>query len=215
MQLQYARDNMERMPYEHYMEQYQQTEPVNIYNRLRIPFDLQSREFTVMFLENIYHISHPDFQIRYEGTKDTYYPLEKDVYAKILVLRYLLNADIFQHNGKFRAYQEFPSGNLYYKQFQGRCIFRINRKYGNRLDVLEKVMSHLGALSIGLGDRGYEIEIFEGLCARFIFWEGDDEFPTASQILFSSNFPAAFSVYDLAEIGEICINTFQAIEKTL
>lgn len=76
-------------------------------------------------------------------------------------------------------------------------------------------MRHLGALSIGSGDRGYEIEIFEGLYARFIFWEGDDEFPTASQILFSSNFPAAFSAYDLAEIGEICINTFQTIEKTL
>lgn len=74
-------------------------------------------------------------------------------------------------------------------------------------------MSCLGASSVKLGDAGYELEILEELYVRFIFWEGDEEFPSSCQILFSSNFPAAFGTYDLAEVGEICINTFGAIEK--
>ena len=76
-------------------------------------------------------------------------------------------------------------------------------------------MNCLGASPLNLGDAGYELEIFEELYVRFIFWEGDEEFPASSQILFSSNFPAAFGTYDLAEVGEICINTCSAIEKLL
>lgn len=143
-----------------------------------------------------------------------FYPLEEDIYAKILVLRYLLNASVFSHNGDFRAYRELPSGDLYYRQFQGRCIFRLNREYGNRLETIKHIMDSLDATSINMADKGYELEIFENLYLRFLFWAGDEEFPASSQILFSSNFPAAFDAYDLAEIVEICIHTFCEIEKS-
>ena len=81
--------------------------------------------------------------------------------------------------------------------------------------MLKKVMDHLGAAPVKLGNMGYDLEIFEELYVRFILWEGDEEFPASSQVLFSSNFPAAFGAYDLAEVGEICINTFSNIEKIL
>ncbi len=220
--LNYAKDNMERMPYEFYLEKYQQADPVDISNRLGIPYDCTGQEFTIMFMGNLYHITYPEFTVSHMKEEKeqlcesgAYYPLEADVYAKILVLRYLLNSSIFPHNGDFRAYRELPSGDLYYRQFQGRCVFRLCRKYGNRLEALEQIMNCLGASSVKLGDMGYELEIFEELYVRFILWEGDDEFPASAQILFSSNFPAAFGTYDLAEVGEICINTFGAIEKLL
>lgn len=66
-----------------------------------------------------------------------------------------------------------------------------------------------------MADKGYELEIFENLYLKFLFWEEDEEFPASSQILFSSNFPAAFDAYDLAEVGEICINAFSEIAKSL
>ena len=91
----------------------------------------------------------------------------------------------------------------------------MNRKYGNRLEIMERIMDTLGAAQVHMADKGYELEIFENLYLRFLFWEGDEEFPASSQILFSSNFPGAFDAYDLAEIGEICINTFNEIEKRL
>lgn len=215
MEFQYAKDNMERMPYEFYMEHYQQADPVEISTRLGMPYDFEKKEFTVLFMNVVYHISYPDFTVMHEGTEKYFYPLEEDVYAKILVLRYLLYASMFSHNGDFRAYRELPSGDLYNRQFQGRCIFRLNRKYGNRLEIMEKIMRHLDAVSVKSSDRGYELEVFENLYIRFLFWEGDEEFPPSSQILFSSNFPAAFGAYDLAEVVEICINTFEAIDNLI
>ena len=214
----YAKDNMERMPYEYYMEKFKMSDPVSISTRLGIVYNLAEQEFVFMFMGSLYYIHYPDFEVRHgnlETETSTYYPLEEDIYAKILVLRYLLNASVFPHNGEFRSYKELPSGDLYARQFEGRCISRMNRKFGSRLKKFKEIMECTGAVPVHLGDIGYELELFEELYLRFIFWEGDEEFPASSQILFSSNFPAAFGAYDLAEIGEICIHTFCAIEKQL
>ena len=167
MPFDYAKDNMERRPYEFYIEEYRQADPIEISNRLGIAYDVQKSEFIIFFMGVNYHV---------------------------------------------RAYRELPSGELYYRQFQGRCIFRLNRKYGNRLETMERIMDTLGAAQVHMADKGYELEIFENFYLRFLFWEGDEEFPASSQILFSSNFPAAFDAYDLAEVGEICINAFDEIE---
>lgn len=169
MPFDYAKDNMEKRPYEFYMEAYRQADPIEISNRLGIVYDLQKSKFAILFLNVEYHISHPDFQVTHEESEMCFYPLEEDIYAKILVLRYLLNANVFPHNGDFRAYRELPSGDLYYRQFQGRCILRLNRKYGNRLEIVEGIMGSLGAVSVHMADKGYELEIFENLYLRFLF----------------------------------------------
>ena len=211
----YAKDNMERKPYEFYMEEYRKADPRKISNRLGIAYDIQRSELTIWFMGVNYRVSHPDFRITHEKSEKCVYPLEDDIYAKILVLRYLLNASVFLHNGEFRAYRELPAGDLYNRQFQGRCIYRLNREYGNRLETIEQIMDELDAIPVNMADMGYELEIFEDLYLRFLFWKGDEEFPVSSQILFSSNFPAAFDTYDLAEICEICICTFKKIERKL
>lgn len=47
MKLDYAKDNMERMPYEFYLEKYQQADPISISNRLGVPYDCARQEFTI------------------------------------------------------------------------------------------------------------------------------------------------------------------------
>ena len=46
-----------------------------------------------------------------------------------------------------------------------------------------------------------------------ILWEGDEEFPPSSQILFSDNFPVAFQAEDMAVVGDISINMLKALAK--
>lgn len=70
----------------------------------------------------------------------------------------------------------------------------------------------LGGILIPGGDAAVELELFDNLYIRFLLWEGDEEFPASSQILFSSNFPAAFSVYDLTEIAEIILGVMKEKE---
>ena len=47
MPFDYARDNMERRPYEFYIEEYRQADPMEISNRLGIAYDVQKSEFII------------------------------------------------------------------------------------------------------------------------------------------------------------------------
>ena len=47
MPFDYARDNMERRPYEFYIEEYRQADPMEISNRLGIAYDVQKSEFLI------------------------------------------------------------------------------------------------------------------------------------------------------------------------
>lgn len=46
----YAKDSMERKPYEFYMEEYRQADPIEISNRLGIVYDIQKSEFVILFM---------------------------------------------------------------------------------------------------------------------------------------------------------------------
>ena len=91
-------------------------------------------------------------------------------------------------------------------------IQRLLRIYSGRIPDFKEAAVKLGGILIPGGDAAVELELFDNLYIRFLLWEGDEEFPASSQILFSSNFPAAFSVYDLTEIVEIILGVMKEKE---
>ena len=75
-------------------------------------------------------------------------------------------------------------------------------------------MEKIGAEKISNGDAGYEFEFLNDLKLRFILWAGDDEFPPSAQILFSDNFPMAFTQgEDMAVVGDVSINMLKALSR--
>ena len=141
-----------------------------------------------------------------------WYPLEEKPNAKILVLRYLTEGGAAPSTGKFLTYREIPWGEVYFKQFQGRCLFRLAFGFGGKLDKFREIMERVGAQAISSGDVGYELEFMKGLFVRLILWAGDDEFPPSAQILFSDNFPAAFTQgEDMAVVGDVTMDMLKAL----
>lgn len=212
-ELNYRKDSKEQMPYEHYTEAFRQADPKEIGGRLQIPYDEEAKEFTLTFLGTTYKVSWPEYEVTHQENKSGYYPLEDMIYAKILVIRYLLEGKCVLSKGEFKTYREMPWGEVYYQQFNGRCILRLAYGFGNKQDDFRKVMEMLGGTKLSYGDISYEIELFEGFSLRFILWAGDDEFPPSSQILFSDNFSEAFSAEDMAVTGDVCIGTFKNLSK--
>ena len=124
-----------------------------------------------------------------------------------------------------------PWGEVYLRQFDGRCIKRLAFTYGNRLKDFKEIMEHIHAVPVDHGDIAYQVEIFPGYVVQMILWEGDDEFPPSAQILFSDNFPAAFTpssqilfsdnfpvsfaAEDMAVMGDVIIGSLKAFLKCL
>lgn len=211
----YGKDNKERLPWEHYLSMYEKADPQEIAQRLQIVYDEAAKSFQVEFLCSVYAVTWPDFQVTHQEDDMGYYPLEDMIAAKILVIRYLLKGEVSFPSGRFVAYSDMPWGNVYQKQFHGRCILRLAYGFGSKLDRFAAVLEHMKGKKLELGDISYEICLIERYYVRFILWEGDDEFPPSSQIIFSDNFPHAFEAEDIAVVGDVTIGMMKELDKRM
>ena len=211
----YGKDSKERLPWEHYLSQYQESDPKEIAARLGISYDEEQKYFTLKFLGTVYQISWPDFQVSHEADDMGFYPLETMTYARTLTIRFLLNGAEASGSGKFKTYREMPWGEVYLRQFDGRCIKRLAFSYGNRIKDFQAIMEHMHCGPVKHGDIAYQLEIFPDYLVQMILWEGDDEFPPSSQILFSDNFPISFQAEDMAVMGDVIIGSLKSFAKCI
>lgn len=208
----YAKNSKEDIPFGQYMEQYKAMDPLECASRTGVPYDEETRCFTLRMLQKEYQISWPELNItRTDQTDTDYAVLENEVPAKILALRFLLHGVCSETTGKFLTYREVPSGEVYFRQFSGRCLARLAYGFGFKPDKLKNAFERLGAKPLKNGDVSYELEIIDRHYVQFILWVGDDEFPPNAQMLFSDNFPLSFLPEDLAVVGDISINTFKKL----
>ncbi len=204
-------NNKELIPLEHYLDQYKKADPEEISGRTGIAFQQEKGAFAVEYLHRHYDVFWPEFDVKLseEDQGDAYAPLIETNQSKILVIRFLLEGAKAQSTGKFLTYRDVPWGEVYYRQFSGRCLSRLAFSYGNRLADYQKRMQHMGAAPIKESDAGYMYEIFPGFQVKFLIWAGDEEFPPSAQILFSDNFVAAFHPEDLVVVSEVAISTLK------
>ncbi|MDO5409323.1 MAG: DUF3786 domain-containing protein [Lachnospiraceae bacterium] len=208
----YAKDNLEMRPLEHYLELYKAADPAEMAARTGTAYNADTKEFYLHVMGKGYYVSHPDFNIRKEKEEDASYHALLDFHkTKIFVLRFLTECQMAPASGKYVTYRDIPDGELYFRQFQGRCIFRLQFGFGYKLDKFRAGMEMLGGKSVKMGDVAYSFEFMDGLSMIFIFWEGDDEFQPSAQILFSDNFATVFKAEDLAVAGDISIGNLKAI----
>ncbi|MCD7813473.1 MAG: DUF3786 domain-containing protein [Lachnospiraceae bacterium] len=211
MEITYEKDNKERVPFEHYLGAYQKADPREVCARTGARWLEDSSEFLLPFLGVEYAIRYPDFSVRNTQKTDRPFALTEISAARTLVIRFLTECCMAGSTGKFLTYREVPWGEVYYRQFSGRCLARLAYSYGNRLEAFCTAMEKLGAKKIAAGDAGYEIEVFDGYWIRFQLWGGDEEFPPSAQILFSDNFAAAFHAEDLVVACDVIIGAMKLV----
>jgi hypothetical protein len=195
-------------PLSHYRAIYQGLDPREIAERCNVAFD--GSAFTLRMLGTEYRVSHPSFAPLDPDQNDTTSP-----YEKILFLRYLCEGTFAPSQGRQLSYNEFPSGSLYFRNFEGRCLKRCAFTFGNDLPGFVAMIQqnpHLAAVPLGIGDVAYRIDFLNGLCVSVILWQADEEFPPSAQLLFDDNFASAFTAEDLAAVGDIFIGRLKKLK---
>ncbi len=130
--------------------------------------------------------------------------------AQVLILHLLAECRIVPSSGSFISYREYPSGDLYYKAFEGRCLKRLAFSYGTKIEAFKKDCIAAGAAPIEGGDAAFRIEFMPGLDLKLILWGPDEEFPPSAQILFSDNFPVTLSAEGASGLCDIVISAIKA-----
>lgn len=203
-------NHKEEVPFEHYLEKYQTLNPEEAAQRLNILYDAMEKKFRLRFMGYQYEVDYPEFDVRALDKEDK----EKDILmnslpAKTFILRYLLEGQYIKSSGKFMTFREVPTyGELYIQPFTGRCIKRLTYGFGYKLAAFSEAMEKIpGVSKLPIGDVAYEFELINGYYMRFIFWEGDEEFPPSAQILYSDNFQFGFHAEDMVVAGDLSITT--------
>lgn len=203
----FTNNNKERIPYEHYLAQFKAADPAEMAKRTGLGYDEEKCTFTFKLMDSTYEVTWPEFDITCtEGSTDC---LTDWAPAQILMLRYLTEGSFRHAVGTYYAYQEMPWGDVYYRQFYGRCILRLAYTFNNKADKLRLAMESVGGTEYKMGDMGWEFEFLDGLYVRIAIWNADDEFPPSAQILFSDNFREAFTAEDMAFVGDIFIKVLK------
>ncbi len=210
MSFDYARNSLVEQPCSYYLEQYHFADPREISNRLKIPYYETIHAFRIRFLEQLYEVSYPNFSLRRLSRDDGPFPLEENVYARILLLRYLLEGDAEFSSGNMLSFRDLSYGDVYFGQFNTRCIQRLANGYGNRTEKFCRALERLYGVPVNYGDHAYQLTLFNRLYLCMILWDGDTEYPPSAQILFSDNFPVALSTEDAAVVADIILDAMDA-----
>lgn len=203
------KNNKEKVPWEHYLELYRALDPEEAALRCGVEYDPSKGGFGIRLMGVDYRVSFPDFTVT---TGAEGFAVLRDTYpAKILVARYLTGGRHTPFGGTFVTYRDVPWGELYFRNFQSRCLARLAYGFGSRLPAFSAALKSIGGKRVKTGDAGYEFEFINHFPMQFLLWEGDDEFPPSSQILFGDNVTSAFSAEDMAVIGDVSITTLKAM----
>lgn len=131
-----------------------------------------------------YEIDRSDFNIYYVG--DRY--KEVDVFTKFAIYHlFYFSKETPVNSGIFVPLYEIKPAAPFYKAFNETVILPFAAGFNGRKKDLVKAISSLGFIPIPESDAGFEAAAFSCFPIRYLFWEGDDEFPAQANILFDKN----------------------------
>ena len=198
-------NHKEGIPFEHYVNLFKDLDPLEAAARTGASFDGEA--FTLRLVGTDYRITWPEYSI--SSDTERAFAL-KSLPPQTFLLRYLLEGKTAAWNGTFKTFREMPWGELYIQPFTGRCLTRAAFTFGTRVQAFAAAMEKLGARKLQHGDAGYELELLPGYFMQILVWEGDEEFPPNSQILYSDNFVEGFSAEDRVVAGDILITVVKS-----
>lgn len=199
------KNNKDEVPFEHYLQKFQEMDPEDAVRRLEIPLDKGA--FTLRFLNQTYAITWPEYTI--SCGEPNAFALRK-LQAQTFLLRYLLMGKHLPPAGGWKTFRQLPWGEVYLQPFNGRCIRRSAVTFGRDLNKFAAASQKLGGVEINQGDKGYEFTVVQDYKIRLSVWEAAEEFPPNAQIQFSDNFAAGFLADESVTAAELLIGALSA-----
>lgn len=203
------RSDWKEIPLEHYTALFARLDPSEAAARCNLSFNAERSVFFLRYMADDYAVSYPEFDV--SG------PQILNVSEKILILRYLCEGRWSAPSKKTLSYREIPWGEVYFKNFEGRCIARLARSFGSNPALFTRIMETpaLNAQRTAHNHPAYRFEFMSNLSMSFLIWSGDDEFPPSAQIMFDDNVPLVFSAEDLAVLCECVIARLQIMRRKI
>ena len=135
--------------------------------------------------------------------------------VRTLLLHHLLRADGIPLTGKWVAYKDIPGCLLYAGVFARRVTEPLIRRFGRSAKLLQEAGKRLGGEKASAGDASFILHALPRIPLHYVLWEGDEEFPPSSQLLFDSSVDHYLPLEDITVLGQITSGRLIAILNRL
>jgi hypothetical protein len=171
-------------------------------------YDETRNVLTIDFLGRLHEVPLPSGEVRYAGSDE-----EPPLTERVLILRYLNQANGAPVKNEPITYRELPSGEFYYSAFSRRAEIPMLKAFGEHPERLNQLAPEIGGRPLeGEADGAAVFHPLPRVPITLLVWGGDDEFEPAGKILFDksaqhyltledASWTASFVVYRLMKLA--------------
>ena len=101
-------------------------------------------------------------------------------------------------------FQQLRDTSVFQTAFQNGIVTPFVATFTGHTHQLRRALEAMGGREVPWGDVGYQVEAFACIPVRFLFWEGDEEFPAQANLLFdrsATDYIHGESIVTLAAVG--------------
>jgi hypothetical protein len=163
----------------------------------------------IPFLDRTYRVSYPQFEFTDQVDSQKEVPIQEQV----LILHYLMAAEIPDLSRQWVSYREIPGASFYFGAFIKRAVDPLKKVFGQNIAAFSLAAEKLVARKIENGDAGFEFSMLPAVPLQLILWEGDDEFPAEANILFDKTIGRILSPEDIAWLAGMVVYRLMALSR--
>ncbi len=135
---------------------------------------------------------------------------EAGTWPAVVILHYLAQATGRAPTGRQISYKEIRDGHLYFPNFQGRVIRRLEGVFGGEPDTLVAAGVRLGGCRQEHGDAAVAVSALPRVPLTFIVWGADEEFPARASVLFDETIEEYLPAEDVVVLCQLAAGLLAA-----
>ena len=85
------------------------------------------------------------------------------------------------------TFPQLRDTSVFETAFQNAILRPLAATFSGHAGALRRALEAMGGPPLPTGDVGYQVEAFACIPVRYLFWEGDDEFPAQANMLFDAS----------------------------
>ena len=101
------------------------------------------------------------------------------------------------------AFGSLPGGHAYDVAFRKRAVLPLASLYSRDPGKFQKTMNAFGGIPVRHADYAWKVHALPRVPIYILIWEGSDEFPASSALLFDASVSAALETEAVAMLGEL------------
>jgi len=163
-----------------YFHELAANDPENVCRRALCSYDPAKRSYTLSVWGEDYRVFPQEYKIT--RVRDDLFDI--NIYLGLFIICYLLGSKEILISKEWISEKDIPGGITFFRGPHAIPTYLIEQRFSDNIGEFKKVCEQLYGIPLDMADEAYYFKIAPRVPVGVLFWQGDNEFPAESKILF-------------------------------